>query len=416
MKDDLGDFIAGLLEKLNVSEHLLPVITEMVFFAAIAVLCVIVFLAAKFLLIRVLSGLIKRSESRWDNVFFDNKVIHRLIYLMPGIIVYFSAPLLDSAGDYVKLISLIYIIFMILAVLMGVLDALNTIYESSYSGAKQRPVKGFLQIIKIVLFVIALVIAVSRLVDKSPVYLLSGIGAMSAVTMLIFQDSIKGLVAGIQMASNDLVRIGDWIEMPKYGADGDVIDISLTVVKVENFDRTITTIPAYALVSDSFKNWRGMQDSGGRRIKRAVYIDMSSIGFCSDELLERLKHIELLKVYLDERSEDIRKYNADRVTEPGMPVNGRRMTNIGVFRMYVQEYLKQHPGIHKDMIIMVRQLSPLKEGLPLEIYCFTNTTEWVRFESIQSDVFDHLLAAVPYFDLKIFQEPSGSDVRELGGH
>ncbi|NCU26419.1 mechanosensitive ion channel [Candidatus Nomurabacteria bacterium] len=416
MQDSIGEFISGFLEKLNISEHMLPVITEIIFFVSIIVLCIIVYLVAKLLLVKVLTGLIMKSESNWDNVFLDNKVIHRLIYLIPGIIVYFSAPLLEAAGNYIEMLSLVYIIFMILAVVMGVLDALNTIYEGSYSAAKQRPIKGFLQIVKIVLFIIALVIAVSRLVNQSPIYLLSGIGAMSAITMLIFQDSIKGLVAGIQMASNDLVRIGDWIEMPKYGADGDVVDISLTVVKVENFDRTITTIPAYALVSDSFKNWRGMQASGGRRIKRAINIDMSSIGFCSDELIEKLGHVEFLREYLSERTEEIRRYNVDRAIDTTMPVNGRRLTNIGVFRVYIREYIKHHPGIHKNMIMMVRQLSPLKEGLPLEVYCFTNTTEWVRYESIQSDIFDHLLAAAVYFDIKVFQEPSGGDIRALGGH
>ncbi len=416
MTQAIEKIIAGLMEKLGISEHLLPAVTEMIFSVLLIIVCITVYFAARFLLIRVVTKLIKRSESKWDNVFLDKKVIHRLIYLLPGILIYFGSPLLETAGSYLALISLVYTIFMIYAVLSGVLDALNSIYEATYSAAKQRPIKGFIQIVKIVLFLVALVIAISRLVGQSPFILLGGIGAMSAVTMLIFQDSIKGMVAGIQMASNDMVRIGDWIEMPKYGADGDVIDISLTVVKVENFDRTITTIPAYALVSDSFKNWRGMQDSGGRRIKRAISIDMSTISFCSDELLKELGRIELLKTYLDERMAEISDHNAIRNTDTSMPVNGRRLTNIGVFRVYIKEYLKQHRSIRKDMVLMVRQLSPMKDGLPLEIYCFTDTTDWAAYESIQSDIFDHILAAVVYFGLKIYQEPAGSDIRFLGGH
>jgi miniconductance mechanosensitive channel len=416
MSETVETAVSDLLERFNVSEHLFPVIIEMVLLVFLIVSCIVVFVTARFLLVKVLAKVITKYENSWYNVFLDKKVIHRLIYLMPGILLYFGAPLLSTVGSNIRLISLIYIIFMIYAAQNGILDAINRIYETSYPAAKQRPVKGFLQIVKLILFVVALVIAVSKLVGQSPVILLGGIGAMSAVTMLIFQDSIKGMVAGIQMASNDMVRIGDWIEMPKYGADGDVVDISLTVVKVENFDRTITTIPAYALVSDSFKNWRGMQDAGGRRIKRALNIDMSSISFCSDELCERLGRIELLKDYLNRKTAEISLYNAERSADTTVPVNGRHLTNIGVFREYVREYLLQHPGIRKDMVIIVRQLSPLKEGLPLEIYCFTNTTDWSAYESIQSDIFDHLLSVVIYFDLKIFQEPAGSDIRFLGGH
>jgi len=410
---ELADKI-DLMEKLGLSGESASGITELIYFGVIIFICFIIYLFSRKILIRVLQKIILNSPYKWDNAFLDSKFVHRSINIIPALIFYYLAFLLPSVRDFVEIVAVIFISFMAVSAIFGFLDAINCIYDKNYTESKAKPIKGFLQIMKIAVFILALVLVISSFLRQSPLYILSGLGALSAVTMLIFKDSILGMVAGIQMASNDLVRIGDWIEMPKYGADGDVIDISLTVVKVENFDRTITTIPAYALVSDSFKNWRGMQAAGGRRIKRSIYLDAASIEFCSAEKIDQMKKIKYLQEYIETRLEEIKKYNEENQVDTSMPVNGRRLTNIGVFRKYVEEYLKNHPKIHKSMIIMVRQLAPGKDGIPLEVYAFTNDTNWANYETIMADIFDHLYSVVPYFDLNIFQEPSGQDIRMLG--
>jgi miniconductance mechanosensitive channel len=259
-----------------------------------------------------------------------------------------------------------------------------------------------------VLAVLTVVLIISRLLDKSPWALLSGIGALTAVIMLVFKDSILGFVASVQLTTNDMVRRGDWIEMPKYGADGDVIEVSLNTVKVQNWDKTISTIPTYQLMQDTFKNWRGMSESGGRRIKRALYIDMNSIAFCDEEMLRRFEKIELLKDYLHEKRHEVAATN-EGIGDPDMPTNLRRLTNVGTFRAYVVAYLRAHPKIHKDMTFLVRQLPPNDTGLPIEIYVFSNDQDWARYEAIQADLFDHFLAVLPEFGLRVFQLPSGAD-------
>jgi miniconductance mechanosensitive channel len=275
--------------------------------------------------------------------------------------------------------------------------------------SKTRPIKGLLQVLKIAVYIVAVIVALTDLMGQSPLVMLGGLGAMTAVFSLVFKDSILGLVAGIQLAANDMVRIGDWIEMPKYEADGVVIDISLNTVKVRNFDNTITSIPAYTLVSDAFKNWRGMKSSGARRIMRSVNIDVSSISFCSKELLERLKKSELLREYIENKQKEIDEYNRSRSLDPNAVINARRLTNIGVFRVYIQNYLKNHPGIQQDMIQLVRQLPPAEYGLPIQVYVFSNQTDWTVYENIQSDIFDHILSVVGQFELRVFQSPTGYD-------
>ena len=270
-----------------------------------------------------------------------------------------------------------------------------------------------LQIIKVVLYIIGIIILIAILIGQNPIVLLGGIGAMTAVVSLIFKDAILGFVAGIQLTANDMIRIGDWVEMPKYSADGTVIELSLTTVKVRNFDNTITSIPAYTMVSDSFINWRGMELTGGRRIKRALYINTADIKFCNDSMIEKFGKIDLLKNYLGQKIQDINSHNTQLSADLDEPVNGRRLTNLGTFRAYIFEYLNNHPGIHKGMLIMVRQLKSEGEGVPLEIYAFTNTTKWTEYEKIQADIFDHLYAVAPEFELSLFQKPSGSDFRYL---
>jgi len=369
------------------------------------------YIAKKFLLTGV-RYFVKKSRTTWDDVLVERKVFTRLSHLAPALVIYFSAPLFSSIESILLRFSMIYMIVVGVLVINSFLDSVVDIYRS-FEISKQRPIKGYIQIIKIILFVFIGIIAVSTLMDRSPWLLLSGLGAMTAVILLIFKDSILGLVASVQLSSNDMVRIGDWIEMPKYGADGDVIDVSLNTIKIQNWDKTISTIPAYYLVSDSFKNWRGMSESGGRRIKRSVNIDMSSIKFCNDEMLARFEKFQLISEYIKEKKKEISEYNKKHDIDTSELVNGRNLTNIGTFRAYIVAYLHNHPKIHQSMTFLIRQLSPNDKGLPLEIYVFCNDQEWANYEAIQADIFDHILAVAPRFDLRIFQNPTGSDFRIL---
>lgn len=273
-----------------------------------------------------------------------------------------------------------------------------------------KPIASYFQLIRIIIYIGTGILVLSVLLGKSPLYFLSAFGAMTAIILLIFKDTILGLVASVQISSNDMVRVGDWVEMPKFNADGDVIAINLNTVKVRNWDKTVTTVPTYFFITDSFKNWRGMQESGGRRIKRALNINVRTIRFVDPETRERYKKIYLIRDFVTRRQEDIEKYNAEHNLDTSVLINGRRMTNIGVFRHYVEAYLKNHKRIRQDMTLLVRQLPLGAEGVPIEVYCFTNTTAWAEFEEIQSDIFDHLLSAAASFDLEIYQQPSGSDI------
>jgi len=307
----------------------------------------------------------------------------------------------------------------VISVAMAIVKALsyaNELYER-LPRSKNRPIKGFVQVVKILVLCGAAIILISVLVDQSPLLLLSGLGAITAVLLLVFKDTILSLVASVQLTTQDMLRVGDWITMPSMGADGDVIDISLHTVKVQNFDKTIVTVPTHRLVSDAYQNWRGMSESGGRRIKRAMFIDQSTIRFLSDEEVIDLKKFKMLKSYLAAKREEIADWNARELSGEDAPVNARRLTNIGTLRAYITAYLNWHPDIAKDFTLMVRQLPPGPQGLPLEVYCFTNTTSWGIYEGIQADIFDHLLAILPEFDLKLFQEPSGQDFAPgLVGH
>jgi miniconductance mechanosensitive channel len=303
----------------------------------------------------------------------------------------------------------------VLSIAMGIVKALtyvNEVYERRPQ-SRNRPIKGYLQVVKIVVLCGAAIILISLLINESPLLLLSGLGAITAVLLLVFKDTILSLVASVQLTTNDMLRVGDWIEMPGMNADGDVIDISLHTVKVQNFDKTITTIPTHRLVSDSFRNWRGMSESGGRRIKRSLLIDQNSVRFLSDDEVAYLKKFNLLKDYLANASEELAKWNETELAQDDAPVNARRLTNIGTLRAYIAAYIEWHPQISENFTLLVRQLPPGPQGLPIEIYCFTDTTDWNTYERIQSDIFDHLIAIVPEFRLSLFQEPSGSDYARL---
>jgi len=365
----------------------------------------------KKVVLRVLSLFIENNKFKWDNVMLERRVFHKLSRIVPAIIIYsFATVFSEQMSIIIQRFSLAYIVLVGILVIDALLNSVDDIYRN-YELSKNKPIKGYLQVVKIFVYIIGGIVIIATIIGQNPLLLLSGIGALTAVLLLVFKDSLLGLVAGIQLSSNDMIRLGDWIEMPKYGANGDVIDISLNTVKVENFDKTITTIPTYALVSDSFKNWRGMTQSGGRRIERSVYIDTTSIAFCTDEMLEEFEKIHYLADYIRNKKNEMALYNLENNSDVSHSVNARRLTNIGTFRAYVQSYLKNHPKIHKEMIQMVRQLPPGENGLPLEIYAFTNDTAWTNYETIQSDIFDHLLAVVPQFGLRIFQKPTGYDIR-----
>lgn len=371
-------------------------------------------LITKKVILKILAHYIRNNRFKWDTIMLERRVFQRMSHIVPAIIIYAFAPVFpENVEAKIYTGVTVYITLVVMFVISAFLNSVNDIYNN-FEISKTRPIKGFIQIVKVFVFVIGGILIIAEIIGQNPLVLLGGLGALSAVVLLIFQDSILGLVAGIQLSSNDMVRVGDWIEMSNYGADGYVIDISLNTVKVQNFDKTITTIPTYKLVSDSLKNWRGMVETGGRRIKRSVYIDTSSITFCTDEMIDEFKKIHYLKDHIMKKQKEIAEYNKKNNIDASVKVNGRRLTNIGVFRAYVSNYLKNHPGINKNMIQMVRQLPPGEYGLPIEVYAFTKTTNWVEYEGIQADIFDHILAVVPEFKLKVFQNPTGYDFRSFG--
>ncbi|EKE87009.1 mechanosensitive ion channel family protein [Idiomarina xiamenensis] len=358
-----------------------------------------------------------RSEAVWKHALFKDKLFSRLALLVQGIVIGIQANLWLAEDSAVRQVIVtmvaVWVVLYAMLMLFSLLNVLEDIADDTEVG-RNMPLRGITQSLKIVFFIVAALLTISILIGKSPLLLLSGLGAMTAVLMLVFKDPILGLVAGVQLSANKMLSVGDWLEMPKYGADGDVIDISLTTVKVRNWDKTITTIPTYALISDYFKNWKGMTEAGGRRIKRSVLIDGTSVHFLAQSDIERLTMAQLLQPYLKEKIEEISAYNEKiKVTDDSL-INGRRLTNLGSFRAYLERYLRSHPRLHQGLTMMVRQTAPTHEGIPIEIYCFTDTTVWTEYEGIQADIFDHIYAVIPEFGLRVAQAPTGGDFRHLG--
>ena len=366
---------------------------------------------ARRVLSAVVGRLVRRTATGWDDALMRRRVFHRLAHLVPALVVYYGIQLVSLSDPLTAMIVRGTAAAMVLigaTAATAFLSAVNDIYELRPE-ARNRPIKGFVQVVQIALFIIGGIVALAALLDRSPLVFLSGIGAMTAVLLLIFRDTILSFVASLQMGSYDLVRVGDWISVPQYGADGDVIDIALHTVKVQNWDKTITTIPTHKLVDGSFKNWRGMADSGGRRIKRSLSIDMNTVRFLDEADLDRFERFALLGDYIRGKRQELAEDTAGGDADVAVSANRRQLTNLGTFRTYIENYLRQHAKVHQGMTLMVRQLDPTPDGLPLEIYAFTNDIDWVVYEGIQSDIFDHILAVAPEFDLRVFQQPSGRD-------
>ena len=411
------EFISQWLEQFQLGAEitqLLGLLGSMLYLFTLALLAN---LLAKRFIAYVIHPIIGKTSIQWDDLLIEHRVIVRFSHIVPAAIIHFFTPIIfENAPGIVELINRlvnIYLVVIILFIIDGTLNFKRAVWERSSVG-KRYPAKSFIQAAKLVINLIGLIFILSALLEKSPLVLFSGLGAVTAILLLIFKDAILGLVAGFQLSINNMVMVGDWIEMPDRGADGDVIDVSLTTVKVQNWDKTITTIPTYSLISDSFKNWRGMSESGARRIKRAIHVDMRTIQFADETLLERFKRIRLLRPYLETKLEEIQKHNSDVGEELSELINGRRLTNIGTFRAYCVAYLRNHPKLHQDMTLIVRQLSPGSNGLPIEIYVFTNDIAWARYEDIQGDIFDHFLSVLPDFDLSAYQAPSGADLEKAG--
>ena len=399
----------------------------------LAVAALIADRVASGLLQRVFGRVAARTRSSWDDRIAERRVVQRLAHVVPALVVYLGigpalgvtaagvegAPgeLLSTVWTIVRRVAAAYIAFAVVRAFAAFLDAVNDIYQESYAEAKSRPIKGYLQVVSLVAWLAAAVVIVSVLVGRSPVVFLSGLGALAAVLMLVFRDTILSLVASVQIASNDMIRIGDWLSVPQAQSDGEVIDIALHTIKVQNWDKTISTIPTSKFITESFKNWRGMSESGGRRIKRSLRLDMNSVRFLRDEEIEELSRRELLQGYMRDALDTIARYNAAKEAgNPGVIPEIRRLTNLGTFRVYVQKYLEAHPKTHKDMTLLARQLAPGPEGVPIEVYCFSNDTAWANYEGFQADIFDHLISVLPEFGLKAYQSPAGSDfARAIAG-
>lgn len=382
----------------------------------LSALAILANMTTKYVIIRVLRSVIAKTATTRDDILARRNVFNRLSHLAPALVIYVAGPqFLDGYPTLVSGIStfcLIYLTVVCLLFLDGLLNAGEEIYRT-YPISRTFPIKSFVQVAKLALYLLSFVAILSLIMGESPLTFFAGFGAFTAVLMLVFKDPILGFVAGIQLSTNKMVSVGDWIEMPSYGVDGDVIEIALTTVKIRNFDKTITTIPTQSLINDSFKNWRGIQEVGGRRIKRSVFIDVSTIKFCDTEMLERFSKIQFIADYIATKEDELSRFNAASEADSTNLVNGRRMTNVGTFRAYTEAYLKAHPKISQELTLLVRQLQPSQHGLPIEIYAFTTVIDWLSYESIMADIFDHILAAAREFDLGIYQNPTGGDFGKL---
>jgi len=403
-----------LTNGLNINPNNVFIFRTAILFIVLIVFCLFIMWFGKKLLNYLIPKITSKTKTLWDDIILNKKVINAVSHLIPAIIFNYYTPLIFSEFKFIVpfLIGLTNI-FIVLVATEIIISLLNSAKEllSQIEKFKDKPINSFAQLGKIFVYSVAAILIISILINKSPLYLLSGLGAMAAILLLVFKDSILGFVASIQLSGNDMVKVGDWVTVSNYGADGNVVEINLTTIKVQNFDKTITTIPTYAFISDSFTNWRGMEESGGRRIKRSLNIKIDSIKFCSEKMLEQYKKYHLISSHINEKQEEINTYNVENSINKQELINGRHLTNIGVFRIYIQEYLKNNPNINNKMTYMVRQLPPTEFGVPIEVYAFSKNKEWIIYESNMADIFDHLFAATKNFELEIYERPSTGDFK-----
>ena len=390
-----------------------PLLHSLAILGVLAVISLLAFYITEKIILTLLTRMFRKTSTDLDDILVNRNVFNRLAYLVPALIFYNFAYAAPQFTVIIQRASLSLMALSGLLVINAFLSALSDIYEKTKYSERMH-IKSYIQITKLIVNILGVVVIVAILIDKNVAWLLGGLGAMTAVLLLIFKDTILSLVASLQISSNDLFKIGDWIEAPQFGADGDVIDIALHAVKIQNWDKTISIIPTHKLIDSAFRNWRGMSESGGRRIKRSLFIDMNSIQLCTEELLEKFTHFELLNDYIEQKTKEVADHNTSNSINTAELINGRRLTNVGTFRAYIEAYLRNNSKIHPEMTFLIRQLEPTARGLPIQIYVFTNDTDWVRYEGIQADIFDHLLAVIPEFRLKVFQSPTGKDFGKLG--
>lgn len=413
MKSNFNNWVNNLLtNEFAVKSENLIYYKTIILLIILVFVCLIFWFVGKKILNYIIPKLTSKTTTLWDDIIFNKKVINSFSRLIPAFILSYYTPFVfiefTSIAPFIVGITDIFIIMVTAEIIISFFNSANEILSET-NRFKDKPINSFTQLGKIIIYAIAIILIISIIINKSPLYLLSGLGAMAAILLLIFKDSILGFVASIQLSGNDMVRIGDWVTVSNYGADGDVIEINLTTIKVQNFDKTITTIPTYAFISDAFTNWRGMENSEGRRIKRAINIKIDSIKFCSLEMLDRFKKFQLITNYIEEKQKTISDYNTKNNIEISELINGRNLTNIGLFRIYIEKYLEQNPNINTNMTCMVRQLPPNEFGVPIEVYAFSKNKVWSEYEAIMADIFDHLFAITSNFELEIFERPSGRD-------
>ena len=416
MENRIDHLMYQWLLDLGLAENIATGIQFLVELLVLVLLCFIADKIAKKIFVRIVTTIVKRTSFVWDDILLENKVFDRLAHLAPALVVQATATyVFEDFQDFIPFVKRIADAYMVGVMLMVVISIFNTLehYFKQTESLKDKPIDSYFQLAKLVSYFVFGVLIIAKIFNKDPQGILTAMGALTAVSMLVFKDTILGFVASIQLSANDMIRVGDWVSMPKYGADGDVIKITLNTVKVQNWDKTISTIPTYSFVSDSFKNWRGMAEAGGRRIKRSIVLKSGSVQFCDAEMVSKFKNYALIKGYLDTKVEEINKYNEQGEYDKSFLINGRHLTNIGVFRVYTEAYIKSLNSIHPDLTCMVFQSEATEFGIPIQVYCFTKTTEWGEYEEVQSDIFDHLYASAPEFGLEVFQQPSGGDFKKI---
>lgn len=414
--DQASNWITDKLLGWGLSDFYADIVRVVILLAVMVLISWVANIIVKRYVVKGIERILKKTKTKYDDYIIERRVLDKLSHIVPAIVILLYIGTVFNnfpfISNLISNLTIVYIVFVFVSSINALLKAFDDIYNN-FDFANERPIKGYIQVVLIVIYSIAVLISISVLFGIDMTAIFTGMGAVAAIILLIFKDTILGLVAGVQLTANNMVKIGDWISMPSHNADGTVLEITLNTVKVQNWDKTISTIPTYALVTNSFSNWRGMEESGGRRIKRNIGIDMQSVKFCDDKMISKFKKIGYLQEYIDRKSNELLEYNKENSIDNSVLVNGRRMTNLGVFRKYLEEYLRHHPNINNEMTFLVRHLQPTEKGIPMEIYVFSKDQAWAKYEAIQADIFDHILAVLPEFELSVFQFPTGGDLKNL---